>query len=155
MKPIRLIRYKPDYQDTLLQLHHEAIADMVMGISQNDEETDLRNIDKYYIQNGGEFLVGLINEEVVAMGGFQRLSNTTAELRRMRVREDLQGKGYGGQLLSELERIAVESGINFFSFETAKQRPLTLEFYRKYGYAETGEGHYGQIETVHFSKNLQ
>jgi len=92
---------------------------------------------------------------VVAMGGFQILSENSAELRRMRVKKDLQDQGYGSQLLFELERLALQTGINIFTFETAKARPLTLEFYNKHGYQETGTGFYGNVETVHFRKELK
>ncbi len=152
MKTITFIRYDPKYQDAIIELHHSAIEGLSIGIDQNDEETDLRNIEKTYINTGGEFIIGLINGVVVAMGGFRRSSSTTAELRRMRIQKKFQGKGYGSQLLSELERIARLSGIREFCFETAKSRPRTLEFYRKHGYKETGEGYYGQVRTIHFSK---
>ncbi len=38
--------------------------------------------------------------------------------------------------------------------ETARRRPLTLEFYRKHGYQEAGQSFYGAVETVQFSKVL-
>jgi GNAT superfamily N-acetyltransferase len=70
----------------------------------------------------------------------------------MRIERELQGRGYGTQLLRELERIGYQSGIRTFCLDTARRRPLTLEFYRKHGYQETGRGLYGQVETVQFSK---
>jgi GNAT superfamily N-acetyltransferase len=83
-----------------------------------------------------------------------RLSDTSAELRRMRIEPEFQGKGYGRQLLRELERLAFQSGIRAVCLDTARRRPLTLEFYRKHGYQETGRGLYGAVETVQFSKAL-
>jgi GNAT superfamily N-acetyltransferase len=127
---------------------------LTTGISQHDEEADLRAVEQIYLHGGGEFLIGLLDGVVIAMGGFKRLSNTSAELRRMRIKRDLQGRGYGGHLLQELERAAFQSGICTLSFETATARPLTLEFYRKHGYQKTGRGFYGEVETVHFSKTL-
>jgi GNAT superfamily N-acetyltransferase len=88
------------------------------------------------------------------MGGFKKLSDTSAELRRMRIERELQGRGYGTQLLRELERLAFRSGIRIFCLDTAQRRPLTLEFYRKHGYQETGRGFYGDVETVQFCKTL-
>ena len=73
---------------------------------------------------------------------------------RIRLPGSLQEQGYGSQLLQELERLAFGDGIRQLSFETAKARPLTLEFYRKHGYQETGSGFYGDVETLHFSKEL-
>jgi GNAT superfamily N-acetyltransferase len=126
----------------------------VVGMSAAEEEADLRDIDAAYLRNGGEFLVGLLNGQVVAMGGFRLLSGNTAELKRMRVRSDLQGQGYGTQLLHELERLASARHIQTLCLETAKARPLTLRFYRQHGYQESGEGLYGQVVTVRFTKHI-
>ncbi len=160
MKSVQLVRYRPEYQESVLKLHRSekiglsAKIGLDIGIGDDDEEADLRAIEQAYIQSGGDFLVGLLNGEVIAMGGFQRLSTDSGELRRMRIRADLQDRGYGSQLLLELERLAFRRGIYRLSFETARARPLTLEFYRKHGYQETGTGFYGKVETVHFSKVL-
>ena len=154
MKSMQLVRYRPDYFESMLELHRDAEDGLAIGINQHDEEADLRAIEQIYINSGGEFLIGLLDGVVIAMGGFQRLSDQSAELRRMRIRRDLQDQGYGSQLLKELERLAFQSGIHILSFETAKARPLTLEFYRKHGYQETGGGFYGEVETIHFQKVL-
>ncbi len=156
---MRLVRYESRFLEPILALHRSAKMELEklgvgIGISNNDEEGDLRDIESVYLKSGGEFLVGTLNREVMAMGGFQRLSIDSAELRRMRIRTDLQGKGYGSQLLQELEHIAFKSGIRTLSFQTARARKLTLEFYLKYGYKLTGEGFYGNIETAHFSKTM-
>ncbi len=72
----------------------------------------------------------------------------------MRIASDLQGQGYGTLLLQELERRAFLSGICTLCLDTARRRPLTLEFYRKHGYQETGQSAYGAVATVQFSKTL-
>ncbi len=89
------------------------------------------------------------------MGGFKRLADGMAELRRMRVARDVQGRGYGTLLLRELERRAFLCGIRTLCLETAQSRPLTLEFYRKHGYQQTGQGCYGAVATVQFRKTLE
>ena len=152
---IDFVQYQPEHLEQIIELHRSAKVGFEVGMSDKDEEVDLMAIEKIYLQNGGEFLVGLLDGEVMAMGGFQRLSADSAELRRMRIRRDLQNQGYGSQLLKELERLASQSGISTFRFETARVRPLTLEFYRKHGYEETGRGFYGKVETVHFHKSIE
>ena len=160
MTLMKIVRYGPIYLEQVLALHRSEKLDLKamlgfdIGIGDDKEEADLKAIEQVYLSSGGEFLVGLLDGAVMAMGGFQRLSNDSAELRRMRIRKDLQDRGYGGKLLLELERRAVQSGILKISFETATARPLTLEFYHKHGYHETGTGFYGKVETVHFSKAL-
>jgi GNAT superfamily N-acetyltransferase len=149
-----LIRYRPEHREPVLALHRSAIVGFTLGMSQQEDEADLMAIEHVYLREGGEFLVGFIDQKLVAMGGFKRLSDASAELRRMRIERELQGRGYGTQLLRELERRGYESGIRTLCLYTAKRRPLTLEFYRRHGYQETGLGLYGAVETVEFSKTL-
>ena len=103
--PMRLIRYCDDHREPMLALHRSALVGIPLGMSQQEDEADLMAIEQVYLLGGGEFLLGFINERLVAMGGFKRLSGTSAELRRMRIERELQGRGYGTQLLRELERL--------------------------------------------------
>ncbi len=124
-------------------------------MSQQQDEADLLDLENVYIRPGGEFLLGFIGQRLIAMGGFKRVSNTDAELKRMRIASDLQGQGYGSVLLCELEQRAWQVGVRNLCLEAAKRRPLTLEFYRKQGYQESGHGMYGAVETVRFTKTLR
>jgi GNAT superfamily N-acetyltransferase len=151
---LRLVRFQAEHQEAILTLHHSAMSRFTVGMSATEEEADLRDIETAYLRGGGEFLVGLLDGQVMAMGGFRCLSTDTAELKRMRIRSDLQGKGYGTQLLHELERLAAARHIQTLCLETAKARPLTLQFYCKHGYQESGEGLYGQVATVRFTKQI-
>jgi GNAT superfamily N-acetyltransferase len=151
---MRLIRYQPEYKEPMLALHRSAIEGFALGMSQQQDEADLVAVEEIYLRSHGEFLLGFIGERLIAMGGFKRLSDGLAELRRMRIARDLQGRGYGTLMLRELERRAFQLGVHTLCLDTARRRPLTLEFYRKHGYQETGQSFYGAVETVQFSKTL-
>lgn len=151
---MRLIRYQPEYQEPMLALNRSAMEGFALGMSQLQEEADLVGIEDVYLRSRGEFLVGIIDGRLVAMGGFKRLSDGVAELRRMRIAQDLQGKGYGTLLLQELEQRALQSGVRTLCLAPALRRRLTLQFYRKHGHQETGRSFYGAVETVQFSKKL-
>ena len=151
---IRFIRYDTQHQDAMLALHRSSIVGFDLGMSRQQDEADLLAIDRVYLLDGGEFLLGFINETLIAMGGFKKTSESVAELRRMRVDPALQGKGYGTCLLHELETRAWQRGFRTLCLDTARRRPLTLAFYRKHGYEECGSGAYGAVETVQFRKHL-
>jgi GNAT superfamily N-acetyltransferase len=151
---MRLIRYRPEFQEPMLALHRSAIEGFILGMSQQQDEADLMAVEEVYLRNHGEFLLGFHGESLVAMGGFKRLSDDLAELRRMRIAREFRGQGYGTLLLRELERRAFQSGIRTLCLDTARRRPMTLEFYRKHGYLETGQSFYGTVETVQFKKAL-
>jgi GNAT superfamily N-acetyltransferase len=151
---MHLIRYQPEFQEPMLALHRSALEGFVLGMSQAQDEADLGAVEEVYLRRCGEFLLGFLGERLVAMGGFKRLSEDVTELRRMRIARDIQGRGYGTLLLRELERRAFQSGIRTLCLDAARRRSLTLEFYRKHGYQETGQGFYGVVETVQFKKVL-
>jgi GNAT superfamily N-acetyltransferase len=153
-RTMHFIRYDPKHQDAMLALHRSAVEGFVLGMTQQQDEADLMAIEEVYLHNNGGFLLGLLDGRVIAMGGFKRLSNDSAELRRMRIALELQGQGYGTLLLRELERRAYQAGVRKLCLDTARRRPLTLEFYRKHGYQETGSSFYGAVETVQFARNL-
>ena len=151
---MRLIRYHHEYQEPMLALHRSAIEGFTLGISQQRDEADLKDIEEVYLRAGGEFLLGFVGEKLMAMGGFKRLTESLAELRRMRIARDLQGHGHGTVLLQELEQRAFRAGIRTLCLSAARRRPLTLRFYRKHGYQESGSGRYGAVRTVRFTRAL-
>jgi GNAT superfamily N-acetyltransferase len=151
---MQLIRYKPEFQQAILALHRSAMEGIATGMTQAEEEADLFAIEQAYWANGGEFLVGLVDGEVMAIGGFRRTADGAAEIKRMRIRGDLQGRGYGTALLAELERLARERGMGKLCLETAVTRRRAPAFYRKRGYQVRGYGSYGAVETVQFEKEL-
>ena len=71
--------------------------------------TDLDDIEDFYFK-GGDFLIGEINGEIVAMVGLQKITDTEAHIRRMRVHPEYRRKGYAQQLLNELEMRAKQYG---------------------------------------------
>ncbi len=91
---MRLIRYRDDHREPMLALHRSALVGIPLGMSQQEDEADLMAIEQVYLLGGGEFLLGFIDERLVAMGGFKRLSDTVAELKRMRIEREFQAKGY-------------------------------------------------------------
>ena len=151
---LKFVRYRPEFEAAVVELHEEAMGRFMDESLPPHEMSDLHSIPETYVQGGGEFLVGLLGEEVVAMGGYRRDTPTSAELKRMRIRARLHGRGFGSELLAELERIAAQDGITELTLETAQERPATLEFYRGRGYIEDGTNRYGDVETLKFKKKL-
>src|SRR5437879_3563387 len=75
------------------ELHVDALQAVDAYIHVDGYDADLDDIDAYYIAPGGEFLVACFDGDVVAMGGVMRRSAAIGEIRRMRVKQDLQGHG--------------------------------------------------------------
>jgi ribosomal protein S18 acetylase RimI-like enzyme len=107
-----------------------------------------------YLDAGGAFVVGLLDGELVAMGALLPSGPARAEVKRMRVHPRAQGRGYGGAILTELERAARELGFTELHLETTAGQIAAQALYRSRGYTETGRGRHGEFELILFEKLL-
>jgi len=65
------------------------------------------------------------------------LEENLVRIKQMAVREELQGKGWGRFLISEVERVVTAAGARRI---TLNARLSAVDFYRKLGYVAVGEG---------------
>src|SRR5579872_6336700 len=93
-------RFRPEDKDAVQRLHVAALESTNAYITVENYYADLDDIEGTYLPNGGEFLVGELDGQIVAMGGFSPKSETTVEMRRARVAPHLQGAGIGPHLLA-------------------------------------------------------
>jgi GNAT superfamily N-acetyltransferase len=83
----------------------------------------------------GTFLIGYLDGDPAASGGWRRRDETTVEIKRMYVVPAARRRGYARLLLAELERTAAEAGYRDAVLETGLAQPEALELYRACGYA--------------------
>jgi ribosomal protein S18 acetylase RimI-like enzyme len=116
---------------------------------------DLHSIEDVYLNNGGEFLVGLLDGQIMAMGALKRTDQERAEIKRMRVHPTVQGSGFGTMMLQELERRAHALGCRVLHLNTATILLAAQHLYRKQGFRETGETQtIGNLTDILFEKQL-
>jgi ribosomal protein S18 acetylase RimI-like enzyme len=117
-------------------------------------EDDLRDIRAIYLDSGGAFLVGLLDGELVAMGGLLRHPSGEAEIRRMRVRPDAQRRGFGRLLLERLEERAFTLGCRVIRLDTTERQTAAQRLYENSGYRETGRRHAAHFVFIDYAKTL-
>ena len=87
-----------------------------------------------------EFFVLYHDGEPAACGGVQFFANhdnpdeSYGELKRMYVRDEFRGRGFGKQLLAHLERLAVDKGVTTMRLETGTRQPEAVGLYESSGY---------------------
>ena len=95
-------------------------------------------IEDFVNENSGfiYFMVlksGLIN---IACGGLNHIDDTTAEIKRMYVKEEFRGKGLSKLVLNSLEEFIKNNGYKRIILETGGKQPEAISLYRKFGYSE-------------------
>jgi putative acetyltransferase len=85
-------------------------------------------------RSGGVFLIGKLHTVPVACGAIRPLSETVAELKRVFVRKEKRGHGFGRTIVLTLEKIAAGRGYNTMRLETGANQPEAIHLYERMGY---------------------
>jgi len=137
---------------------HEAALRSVDAYVKDVPDPEMDDIAATYIEDGGEFLVGELDGEIVATGALRREDETTAEVTRMRVAPDHQREGYGTRMLTALEDRAAELGVETLVLDTLDRQTGAKRLYESFGYERTGRelrGENGEYEQLFFRKELK
>jgi GNAT superfamily N-acetyltransferase len=86
----------------------------------------------------GAYLVGFADGEPVCGGGFKRLPDGAAEIKRMYVVPAARRRGVARRLLVALEEVARERGYGVVRLDTGPRQPHAKALYLASGYVEVG-----------------
>lgn len=151
---IEIRQYQAEDHDVVWALHNLALELIDAHAGTGPWDDDLHDVENVYLKTGGEFFVGILNGQVVAMGALKRDSDDRAEVKRMRVHPDHQRKGYGQMMLTALENRARELGFKTLILDTAKIQTAARGLYEKNGFRVTGHTKFGDFDVVLYEKIL-
>ncbi len=120
-------------------------------------EGDTAPVDaEHFHAPDGYFIAAYIDDEAVGMGGWRRHGVGEAEIKRMFVRPEFQGKGIARMILAHLEETAAKAGFTRFVLETGLEQPEAIALYRSAGYEDIPAfGFYADDPlSVHLGKRL-
>lgn len=151
---LEIRRYEPaDYYD-VWDLHILGLQMVGAFTGYGPWDDDLHTIERVYLQNRGEFLVGIYEGCLIAMGALRRTSNELAEIKRMRVHPDFQGRGFGQIILHALEARALAMGYTKLHLDTSVVQLAAQKLYLKNGFKETGREIHRGLECILFEKSI-
>ncbi len=149
---IAIRRYRPGDREAVRNLHDVALNDVGAHLGTGPWDADLDAVESVYLEDGGEFLVGVLGGEVVGMGALRRDPDGRAWITRMRVSPRLQGQGIGQSFLDRLHRRAEELGYTTLHLDTTVGQVAAQRLYEKNGYRETGWGRVGPFEGLYYER---
>jgi ribosomal protein S18 acetylase RimI-like enzyme len=136
------------------QLHHGGRTAAGAHSGRGGWDEDLGSVPATYLDDGGEFLVGLCDGRLVAMGGVRHVTDTVGELTRMRVHPAFQRRGFGRLILSRLEDRAGELGYRRLRFVTMVTQTPAQRLFGSAGYAAVGRGELAGTDVIYYEKRL-
>ena len=151
---LELRRFDPSDARLVRELHDLALTEVGAHLGRGASDDDLDEIPETYLEDGGEFLVGIYDGRLVAMGALRHVTGTVAELKRMHVHPSFQRRGFGRLILARLEARARELGYRRLRLNTTVVQTAAQRLYATSGYREVGRGQLAGVEVVYFAKPL-
>ncbi|KKQ27265.1 MAG: GCN5-related N-acetyltransferase [Candidatus Magasanikbacteria bacterium GW2011_GWC2_37_14] len=158
MENIKLRQFEEKDKEATYNLHIEGLKQSESFIddpkAREQLDQDLKKIREEYIDSDGEFFVAIIDDKVVGMGALRKVDDITAEIKRMRVKPELQGKGIGALILDKLIEKAKELGYKKLLLDTSIKQIVAQRLYESRGFKESRRGEiYGQ-ETLYYQRDI-
>jgi ribosomal protein S18 acetylase RimI-like enzyme len=120
------------------KLFLEYAASLSFDLCFQDFDRELNELEEMYNPEDGGIILLKSNEldDFVGCAGIRRIDRTTAELKRMYLREVSRGKGLGEQLLQLSIKLAKSLTYTKIRLDTMPSMTRAISLYRKYGYTE-------------------
>ncbi|MGG3283602.1 GNAT family N-acetyltransferase [Paenibacillus solani] len=103
----------------------------------------------------GDFLVGTVDGNLICMGAYRKVDEITAEIKRIRVKTEFQGRGYGSQILAALEKSAEYRGYTRLILDTTSRQIPAQKLFLKNNYIEFSRRKYDEMELIYYCKILK
>jgi ribosomal protein S18 acetylase RimI-like enzyme len=150
---VRLRRARNDDRDGIVSLHVEGLEEV--GVGHDPKlDCDLEDIQGSYLARGGEFLVGIDGDRVIAMGAFRKLDSRNAELRRLRVSKSHLRKGFGRALVRQLVEESTARGFKSLVLDAAGEMVAARQLFEAEGFELERQGEFFGLETYFYRKTL-
>jgi RimJ/RimL family protein N-acetyltransferase len=147
-------RYETRDLDAVLSLHHNGLRQMNADLGVGPWDADLDAIEQAYLDAGGDFLVGELDGEVVAMAALRRVSEDTVEVKRLRVEQEFQGRGLGEQIARAVMGQARELGYTRVIADTSINQLPAQRLLAKLGFHETRRSIVLDLELIYYERDL-
>ena len=153
---LKIRRYQPQDNKVVKELNYTGLAQMdpVRDFAKIPFlDSDLDDIENIYLKEG-DFIVGLQDGEIVAMGAFKKRTTECAEFKRLRVRPDCQLKGYGETIIRKLIELAADMGYTEAFLDTLTTNVGAQRLFEKCGFIKSGQGEKVPFNLYFFSRKL-
>jgi putative acetyltransferase len=117
------------------------VRQFVLGVLEGEgfgydpaKDSDLEDICGYYIDNGGMFFIGTISGVIVGTGAVRRINSKQCEIKRIYVKQEFRGRGFGEELfLNTLEFARIHYCV--VTLKTDRTLIEAINMYQKHGFS--------------------
>ncbi|WP_177227489.1 GNAT family N-acetyltransferase [Halomicrobium zhouii] len=149
--------YQKSDAERILSVHEAAFrASGIEFVPEAAVDEELRDVTESYLDSGGTFLVGVVDGEIVATGGYRPRVDEVAEVGHLRVHPDHQRCGHATTLMDAIEGRAMDEGFAALALWTHEALVAAQALYEGRGYEERARTAHPATgdEMIHYRKNF-
>jgi GNAT superfamily N-acetyltransferase len=143
--------YNDQDKDAVISFHERILRETGAFLPGRRDE-DLENVGEVYLRPGGCFVLVEENGVIQAMGALRIVSETVAEIKRMRVDTTLQRQGLGQFVLDHLLQHAKTRGVERVILDTSDRQKPARRFYEKNGFTEYKRSKWNELTIIFYEK---
>ena len=117
------------------------VRQFVLGVLEGEgfgydpaKDSDLEDICGYYIDKGGMFYIGSIDGVVVGTGAVRRINSIKCEIKRIYVKQEFRGRGFGEELFLKALGFA-RIYYHVVTLKTDRTLVEAINMYQKHGFS--------------------
>ncbi|BAZ41949.1 GCN5-related N-acetyltransferase [Calothrix sp. NIES-4101] len=132
-----LIRsWEPKDRQNAAEVIRSVLAEYGLGWEADGADRDVLQVEKSYLETGGEFWVIEYQNQIVGTGAYYPIERgqKAVEIRKMYFLPQIRGLGLGKYLLQLLEETIASRGFEQIWIETASILQEAVQMYEKNGY---------------------
>jgi len=152
---IKINIYNSEMQQDIERFFSKCFSDLGWGYEPNGRHSDTVNINEAYMLNGCMWCMYDDNQLIgtVAIRTIDE-TNKIAEIKRLYVLKEFQGKGYGSSLFETALNYVKEKGYNKVCADTRNDRDSSQHLMRKYGFCEAQRYNANEFAELFFELQL-
>lgn len=147
--------YRTEMQKDIERFYEKYLADLGWGYEPHGRHSDMVQIRESYLSDGcfwclyndGQ-LIGTVAVRTIDK------ANKVAELKRLFVLKDFQGKGYGSLLIETVLNYVKENEYIKICLDTRNDRNAAQHLFRKHGFVETNAYNDNKYAELYFELPL-
>ena len=139
MKKLIIRKARPGDEAEVLDLVKKVLNAYGLELNPMEEDLDITDISKYYMDNNGDFEVVEFRGNIIGSYGIYKINEETCELRKMYLKQNFQGLGLGNIMIENSIKMAKSLGYKRITLQTNSLLYKAIKLYKKYGFEDLDE----------------
>ena len=139
MKNLIIRKARPGDEAEVLDLVKKVLNAYGLELNPMEEDLDITDISKYYMDNNGDFEVVEFRGNIIGSYGIYKINEETCELRKMYLKQNFQGLGLGNIMIENSIKMAKSLGYKRITLQTNSLLYKAIKLYKKYGFEDLDE----------------